>query len=287
MNPPARKPPDKSLFELRSRLFLEYLGQPLHITAIAGLVYLFGGFRAKVAFDLVRRRQHAYSILQCADWALVHGLSKVTVIECGVASGAGLWNMIDVGREVTRLTGVQFEFVGFDTGTGLPLPRDYRDHPERFQGGDYPMPDMEGLRRSLPSNARLVLGDLADTAPRFVAELSSQAPIGFVGIDVDYYSSARQALRLLEGPAECYLPLTLMFFDDVGFPTANDFCGERLAINEFNDAHDLRKIELDRFLRYRRVYKNSNWLDRLYQLHVLDHPTRQPGTVPPRATLVL
>jgi hypothetical protein len=62
---------------------------------------------------------------------------------------------------------------------------------------------------------------------------------------------------------------------------------ERLAIKEFNDTHELRKIELDRFLRYRRVYKNSNWLERLYQLHVLDHPARQPGTVPPRATLVL
>jgi hypothetical protein len=285
MNPPVHKSRDKSLFELRSRLFLEYLSQPLHVTAIAALVYLFGGFRAKVAFDLVRRRQHAYALLQCADWALAHGLNKLTVLECGVASGIGLWNMIDVGRKVTRLTSVQFEFVGFDTGTGLPQPRDYRDHPERFQGGDYPMP--EGLRRSLPSNARLVLGDLADTVPPFVAELSAQAPIGFVAVDLDYYSSTRQALKLLEGPPECYLPVTLMFFDDIGFPTANDFCGERLAINEFNDAHELRKIELDRFLRYRRVYKNSNWLDRLYQLHVLDHPARQPGTGQPRATSVL
>jgi hypothetical protein len=139
----------------------------------------------------------------------------------------------------------------------------------------------------LPANARLVLGDLAVTAPQFVTQLSPDAPIGYVAIDIDYYSSTVDALRLFEGPAACYLPFLPVYFDDVGFPSANNWCGERLAIREFNETHDMRKIEHDRFLRYRRVYKDSDWLDRMYQLHVLDHAARQPATAGRRVTHML
>lgn len=279
--------PGASLLEMRHKLFLEYLTQPLHVTVLAGLVYLFGGFRAKVAFDLVRRREHAFAILAAADAAAEQGIRRVTVIECGVASGAGLWNMIEIGRKVTALTGVELELVGFDTGGGLPPPRDHRDHPELFQAGDFKMGDIEALRRSLPGNARLVLGDIAETAPSFLGELSKDAPVGYVAVDVDYYWSAVEALTLLTGDPELYLPVTFVYFDDVGFPSANDWCGERLAIREFNETHAMRKIQLDRFLKYRRVYKDSDWLDRLYKLHVLDHPLRQPARAARRAEHVL
>lgn len=85
----SSRAPGKSLFEMRGKLFLEYLSQPLYVTALSGLVYLFGGLRAKIAFDLVRRRQHAHGMLQAADYAREHGLRRVTVLECGVASGVG------------------------------------------------------------------------------------------------------------------------------------------------------------------------------------------------------
>jgi hypothetical protein len=278
-----RKPPGESLFQMRTKLFLEYLTQPLHITALASMVYLFGSFRTKVAFDLVRRRQHAYSILDCANRALIRNLNRLTIIECGVGSGAGLLNMCDIGRRVTALTGVEFEVVGFDTGTGLPPPRDYRDHPEIFQAGDFPMTDSAELKRQLPANAQLILGDLKDTAALFLNTLKAEAPIAYVAVDVDYYSSTKEAMQIFLGEADRYLPCTIVYFDDVSFWSANSWCGERLAIREFNEANTFRKLEHDRFLKYRRVYKDSDWLDRIYELHVLDHPERQGLKVLPRA----
>lgn len=278
----VNKPPGRALFEMRGKLFLEYLTQPLHVTAIAALVYLFGGLRAKVAFDLVRRREHAYAILQCATWALDQGIERVTIIECGVASGVGLWNMIRIGKRVAELTGIQFNFVGFDSGSGLPPPRDYRDHPERFQAGDFPMQDSEALQRSLPASARLMLGDLTTTVPTFLEGLEAAAPVGYVAIDVDYYWSAKEALQLFTGSADRYLPVTLIYFDDVAGASCNEWCGERLAIREFNEGQSMRKIQRDRFLKYRRVYKDSDWLDRIYKLHVLDHPLRQVGAAAQR-----
>lgn len=275
---------------LLRKLCFEYLTQPLHITAIAALVYVFGSFRLKVLYDLVRRREHAYSLLRAADWARQRGLSKLTVVETGVASGAGLWNMIRIGEKVTAITGVAFEFAAFDSGTGLPPPIDHRDHPEVFRAGDYRALDIEALRRGLPSNARLFIGDVAGTMPAFVARLRPEAPVGYVVIDVDYYSSAKAALEVMKGPAECYLPLTLVYFDDIGsvtLPWANDWCGERLAIREFNDENTMRKLEHDRFMKYGRIYKDSDWLDRIYNLHVLDHPERQGARQVVRAPHVL
>jgi hypothetical protein len=257
---------------------LEYLTQPLHVTAIAAVVHVFGSFRLKVLYDLVRRREHAYSLLQAADWARERGLGKLTVVEAGVASGAGLRNMIRIGEKVTAITGVKFEFAGFDTGTGMPPPVDYRDHPEVFRTGDFQMPDVESLRQELPSHARLLLGDVADTIPEFMAGLTPESPIGYIVIDVDYYSSAKAAMEVMKGPSDRYLPLTLVYFDDVGavvFPWANDWCGERLAIREFNEENAMRKLQHDAFMKYGRVYKDSDWLDRMYKLHVLDHPERQ------------
>jgi hypothetical protein len=278
MNTPSTGAPSGGSSSLLRKLYLEYLTQPLHVTAIAAVVYVFGSFRLKVLYDLVRRREHAYSLLQAADWAKERGLGKVTVVETGVASGAGLWNMIRIGEKVTAITGVAFEFAAFDTGTGMPPPIDYRDHPEVFRTGDFPMQDVEVLRQSLPSNARLFIGDVADTIPEFAASLSPEAPVGYVVIDVDYYSSAKAAMEVMKGPANCYLPLTLVYLDDVGagaFPWANDWCGERLAVREFNDENAMRKLQHDAFMKYGRVYKDSDWLDRVYKLHVLDHPERQ------------
>lgn len=262
---------------------VEYFTQPLHVTAAAGLVYLFGGFRSKVTFDLVRRRYHAFALLRAADWAAARGIAAITVVEAGVASGDGLRNMIGIGEKVTKLTGVAFAFVGFDSGEGLPPPVDHRDHPEVWHAGHFPMPDVEALRQSLPAHARLVIGDIADTVPAFVASLRPEAPLGYVVIDVDYYSSAKAALGVLKGAPECYLPTTLVYFDDIGtprFPWANDWCGERLAIREFNDESPMRKLQHDAFLKYGRIYKDSDWLEKIYTLHVLDHPERQAPRTP-------
>ncbi len=255
------------------RVFYERLSEPLHLNVIALAVAAVGGFRARVAFDLILRQQHAYAILTCADLARELGIREVTLIEFGVSAGAGLLNICELAERVRRETSVRFKIVGFDTGKGMPAPHSYRDHPEIYQQGDFPM-DHDALRRALPSNASLVIGELKDTVGPFMQGLAPAAPIGFVSIDVDYYSSTRDALRVLDGAPDCYLPRTQVYLDDVEHPSHNSWCGERLAVYEFNDSHELRKIEQHAFLRGYRIFRNARWIDHMFTLHVLDHPSR-------------
>ena len=232
-----------------------------------------------MAFDLVNRPQYAWGILEAADIAAEQGLRRVTVIEFGVAAGAGLLNMAGIATRVKEATGVDVTVVGFDTGKGMPPPVDYRDHPEHYSTGDFAM-DVDRLEAALPAHARLVLGDLGDTVPTFADELDAAAPVGFVAVDVDYWSSTVDALRLFEhAEPRCYLPRTPLFLDDITFPNHNRWCGELLAVDEFNERNGLRKIEHHRFLENLRVLRRTHWLKQIYNLHVLDHPAR---STPPR-----
>lgn len=256
------------------RILIERFTEPLHLNIIAVFVALFGTFRAKVAFDLVLRHHHAYGILSVADEARELGIARLTLIEFGVSTGAGILNMADVAGRVTRVTGVQFDIFGFDTGQGMPLPRSVRDHPELYQAGDFAM-NVEKLTPMLPDNVTLIIGELADTVPEFVKTLKAAAPVGFVSLDVDYYFSSKDALRVFSGPAECYLPRTCLYADDVEHVSHNSYCGEQLAIAEFTSEHEFRKIERYPFLSRTRVFQRAPWILHMYTLHVLDHPSRR------------
>jgi len=70
------------------------------------------------------------------------------------------------------------------------------------------------------------------------------------------------------------LPVTIMFFDDINDERHTSACGELLAIEEFNRAHQLRQIEAYRFLENSRVFRRADWIKHMYCLHVLDHPHR-------------
>lgn len=255
------------------RIFYERVTEPLHLNLLSLGAAMFGSLRSKVAFDLVLRQQHAYSILACADLACELGIKEITLIEFGVAAGAGILNICKLATAVTRETGVAFRIFGFDTGRGMPPPLSFRDHPELYQEGDFPM-NHEVLQQVLPSNAKLVIGELKDTVRLFMQGISVAAPIGFISIDVDYCSSTRAALTVLDGAAEQYLPRTLIYLDDLEHPSHNSWCGERLAVNEFNERHDMRKIEQHAFLRSYRIFRNARWIDHMFTLHVLDHPSR-------------
>ena len=78
------------------------LSEPLHLNALAAVVGLFGSYRSKVKFDLVRRRQYAYSVLRAADLARRQGLRSVTIAEFGVAAGAGLLNLCKLAERTTK-----------------------------------------------------------------------------------------------------------------------------------------------------------------------------------------
>ena len=75
---------------LLRKVFIERLTEPVHLNILSLFVALFGGYRLKVAFDLIVRQQYAFPILFAADEARRPGYTKVTIVELGVAAGAGL-----------------------------------------------------------------------------------------------------------------------------------------------------------------------------------------------------
>lgn len=44
-------------------------------------------------------------------------------------------NICEVDKRIRDVTGVDFDIVGFDTGLGMPLAKDFRDHPEKLLSG--------------------------------------------------------------------------------------------------------------------------------------------------------
>jgi hypothetical protein len=248
------------------------LGEPLHLNLASLFVKLFGGFRAKVAFDLIERRRYAMPLLKAADYAKAQGVPKIYVLEFGIAAGAGLVNLAWLAERVTAETGVEIGIVGFDAGTGMPPPADYRDYPEEFVAGDFPLPDPAALEKVLPKSVRVIYGPVAETTRSLIDTLD--APVGFAVMDLAYYSSTIEAMTVLEGPPERYLPMTLVYLGAIRIDNANPAVGELAAVRDFNARHELRQIHPFTTLRDKRVFRRAAWLEQIHTLHVLDHPRR-------------
>lgn len=256
-----------------SRIWRERLVEPIHLNLISLFIAAFGSFKSKVDYDLVVRPQHAWGLLRAAEWAKFTGVSKLSAIEFGVANGTGLINLAKIAEQVTKATGVQFSVYGFDTGSGMPAARDYRDHPEHYREGDYPCQDIEILKSALPSNAKLIVGEISKTASEFLKNITD--PIAFVSFDVDYYWSTYEALQILNGDPNQYLPWVVLYFDDIQYEEHNRFAGQLLSIEDFNNEHDMRKIDKIRALAETRIFRRSRWIHQMFLAHVFDHPFRE------------
>lgn len=256
-----------------NKVFKQRLTEPFHLNVMALFVFIFGSFRRKVAYDLVIRPQHAFGLLNAADQAKTRGFTEITIIEFGVANGAGLMNLIAVADKVTKATGIKIHIYGFDTGEGMPEPVDYRDHPEYYNTGDFPM-NKALLEEKIKGKAKIIYGSIKENIAEFKKNIPPKAPIGFVSIDVDYYSSTKDVLELFKAEATCFLPLTYVYLDDIFMPHHNEKCGELLVVAEFNQAEPKRELSYHRFFENQRIFKNANWVKQLYYFHVLDHPFR-------------
>jgi len=234
-----------------------------------------GSLREKEAHGLIFRPNYAYGLLRACDVARFFGKKAVTVCEFGVASGHGLYNMVELADMFREETGVEIRVVGFDSGEGLLEIHGHKDHPEIWSSGDFVMQDREKLLEMLGGRAEVIFGDIEDTVDAFTKALDPEAPLGFVSIDVDIYTGTKSALRCLQGDAEQYTPAVSFYFDDVGFFFANEWCGELSAIREFNEANELRKLDHDRTVFQRQRHLGQPMEKHMYVAHVLDHPARQ------------
>jgi hypothetical protein len=166
--------------------------------------------------------------------------------------------------------GIGIDVYGFDTGAGLPRPRDYRDQPNMWFEGQLPM-NIERVRNKL-RRATLNVGLVSETVPAYLER--SPAPVAFISFDLDLYSSTRDSLAILNAEHERILPRIVCYFDDIIGHSYSDFTGERLAIREFNDSNEARKLCPIYGLRYfvPRTYGQNFYWDLFYLAHTFDHP---------------
>jgi hypothetical protein len=211
-------------------------------------------------------------------WGALHGaclakrleFGSASLIEFGVAGGNGLIALELIADRIERHLGMKISVYGFDTGKGLPAPKDLRDCPNLYTEGTFPM-DVEKLRSRL-RRAELILGMVDETVPLFVSTYKP-APVAFVSVDLDLYTSTKQALHLFEADTSMLLPRVHCYFDDINGFTFAEFNGERLAIAEFNQAGTQRKISPMYVLRYYVPTRCADdpWVHRFYMAHILDH----------------
>jgi hypothetical protein len=224
-----------------------------------------------IKLGAIERPHYAYIVYQAADLARRLKLSRISVLEFGVAGGRGLLNLEHHAARVGALTGVAIEVYGFDTGEGLPPPVDYRDLPYIWQAAHFKM-DQAALKAKLKS-AKLVLGDVKQTTPTFAADFKP-APIGAISFDLDYYSSTLDAFGVLTVPSEFRLPRIFVYFDDIfssDLGHVGPGAGVPLAIDEFNAADPQRRLSPLTHLEF--AYRPARaWHRQIYSYADFKHP---------------
>jgi hypothetical protein len=231
---------DDSIYGKARNIFAEKELQTLPIVdGSGGPVRMFGRFQAffKERYKSLRYPHYAEGLMESANLAKGRGYDRISCIEFGVAGGFGLTTLELYAREVSRLTGINIDVFGFDSGAGMFPPVDYRDCPQIWIAGDYKM-DFDGLQKKLYS-AKLVIGNICKTTKTFLTDYNV-SPIGFISVDVDQYTPTVAILDMLLEDEKYFLPIISMYFDDIANNT--EFQGESLAIKEFNAKSESVKI---------------------------------------------
>jgi hypothetical protein len=214
---------------------------------------------------------YALPLLHGVLQAILSEYSRMSAIEFGVAEGSGLLDLCKAADYLSDISGVEIAVFGLDSFSGLPKPTGQEDHPELWHQGQFKVSNIDLLETKLPRFARLVKGEVENTTTK-LRSLCFGYPIGFVSIDLDYYSSTRHALNVFTFDENYYIPAVPTYLDDVyNVLTYNPYSGEEKAVIEFNENQNFRKI----------VNKPNFAIPNFHVCHVLDHPIRT-GQIRPK-----
>ncbi len=219
----------------------------------------------------VGRQHYALGLLHGVIQAVHCGYEKIVAVELGVAGGGGLLELCKAADFFRTETGIEIEVYGFDNATGLPPGSGHKDHPEIWRDGQFSMGDPNNLIAKLPDFAHLIIGDVEETIKKFEYKIFGSR-LGFVSIDLDYYSSTKSAMGIFEMHPLFYVPALPVYLDDIEvLITYNPWCGEEKAVEEFNQSHEFRKI-----------HRKPNFAIHNFSVcQILDHPIRT-GEIQPR-----
>lgn len=245
--------------------------KPLRAALVRRIIRLcsLSSYHDRLSVNAVERPHYGHCIFEAAKLASRLNQPRMSVIEFGCGGGNGLLNAEMHIAEIAKMFPVEIELYGFDTGVGLPKGKDYRDLLHYFKPAQFKM-DATKLKEKLRIGT-LVLGDVRDTCKTFFSDYDA-APVGCIFFDLDFYSSTRDALTLFDSNAAHFLPRVFMYFDDIiGDNTwlANEFVGEELAINEFNEQHSSKKIVANKYML--RCYPDQGWVHQIYNYHDFEH----------------
>ena len=219
--------------------------------------------QTRMRWDLSPRPAYLMGVGRAALEAKGLGLPAISVIECGVAGGNGLVILEQEAMRIEQELGITIHVYGIDRGTGLPeTSGDYRDHPDYWVPGDFPM-DVDALLARL-QKADLVLGD----ADHVLRAFTPAAPVGFMALDVDLWSSSVPCLEWLGRVPK--LLQTALYVDDIIPFRAHSQAGELLAIREFNAKHAGKQV-IERWhgIEDDRPFPERGYLRRMYVCHDL------------------
>ncbi|MDR0410274.1 MAG: hypothetical protein LBH18_07780 [Spirochaetaceae bacterium] len=262
---------------LYDNFFSNEIVWPFTKLLIKGLHLFSYSFRAKLGL-ISPKPEYARCVFSGAFLGKSLGYKKISMIEFGVAGGRGLTALEKHAEVIGREMGIEIEVYGFDTGKGLPKTNDYRDLPYIWREGFYKM-DVEKLKSRLRS-AKLVIGDVGETVAKFFDDYNP-APVAAVMFDMDFYSSTVPALHMFEADDSRLLPRICTYFDDIGNSAFDynycfsDYTGERLAIREFNEKHDKRKISPDFGLLADKF--RESWYSGIFYVHLFEHAKYNEG----------
>jgi len=225
-------------------------------------------FSFLVDFGCLERPAHAYCMWHAATLARQLGYPEISVAEFGVAGGVTLRIVERYAKQIEKSLGVRIQVYGFDTGGGLPHPEGAEDLPYWFRPSQYAM-DVERLKGQLDTT-ELILGNVRDTVLTFFTK--TRPPLAAIFNDLDFFSSSRDALQILDMDNRNFLPRLFLYLDDVIGDTLEmygPFNGELAANELFNRTHDRIKIHLNQNLQ---PYSHFRWRSQIYYIHLFDHP---------------
>lgn len=246
---------------------------PIRIYLIRSIVRKFdiGSFKFQTDIDAHLYPGYAYCMYSAAIQAKSLGITKISAIEFGVAGGAGLIAMEKYSHKIKSELGVDISIFGFDTGSGMPKPKDYRDQGYFWYETEFRM-DYESLKKSL-TNTSLLIGNVSETVAQFIQNYEVP-PIGFIAFDLDYFSSTKSSFEIFKNEHHLFLPRVEAYMDDICSTEllyASTETGVLAAINEFNSKNTeikiLRKEGVSCF-RYIPEY----WNNKIFALHRFSHP---------------
>ena len=159
------------------------------------------------------------------------GINQVSVIELGVAGGAGIVSLEKYKKKIEKVLDINIKIYGFDMGSGLPKIEADEDLPFLWRKGLYNI-DKAALEKKV--NSKIFYGDVKNTVDDFVK--INKNNICCIFFDLDLYTSTINFLNQIPKIKDHLLPRVLCYFDDVYVfeNYINQFNGVFKAIDEFN-----------------------------------------------------